>query len=109
MPEAQFAVGTDPSQLIAYARPSEQVIIKAAVDQMETEGLLDEKRVMAVYSLPAKDAAALTLALDPTTLKSAKITPLPHRDGLLVWAEPAQQKVIKKSVEQFKIESARSA
>ena len=84
MPEAQFAVGTDPSQLIAYARPAEQVIIKAAVEQMETEGLLDEKRVMAVYSLPMKDAAALTLALDPTTLKNAKITPLPNRDGLLV-------------------------
>jgi type II secretory pathway component GspD/PulD (secretin) len=104
LPEAQFAVGTDPSQLIAYARPSEQLIIKAAVDEMETEGLLDEKRVMAVYSLPMKDATALTLALDPTTLKNAKITPLPNRDGLLVWAEPAQQKVIQKTVEQLKKE-----
>ncbi len=104
LPEAQFAVGGEPSQLIAYARPSEQAIIKAAVEQMESEGVQDEKRVMAVYSLPAKDAASLTLALDPTTLKNAKITPLPNRDGLLVWAEPAQQKVIKKSVEEFKRE-----
>ncbi len=104
LPEAQFSVGGDPSQLIAYARPSEQLIIKSAVEQMESEGQLDEKRVMAVYSLPMKDAASLTLALDPTTLKNAKITPLPNRDGLLVWAEPAQQKVIQKSVEQFKKE-----
>jgi type II secretory pathway component GspD/PulD (secretin) len=104
LPEAQFTVGSDPSQLIAFARPSEQAIIKSAVEQMESQGVLDDKRVMAVYSLPAKDAAALTLALDPTTLKNAKITPLPNRDGLLVWAEPAQQKAIKKSVEEFKKE-----
>ena len=104
LPEAQFAVGGEPSQLIAFARPSEQATIKAAVEQMESQGVLDDKRVMAVYSLPAKDAAALTKALDPTTLKNVTITSLPHRDGLLVWAEPAQQKAIQKSVEQFKHE-----
>jgi type II secretory pathway component GspD/PulD (secretin) len=104
LPEAQFTVGSDPSQLIAYARPADQAIIKAGVAQMESEGLLDERRVMAVYAMPAKDAASLTAALDPTTLKNAKITPLPGRDGLLVWAEPAQQKAIKKTLEDFQRE-----
>ena len=104
LPEAEFAVGGEPSQLIAYARPSEQATIKAAIEQMESQGVPDDKRVMAVYSLPAKDAAALTLALEPATMKNVTITPLPHRGGLLVWAEPAQQKAIKKSVEQLKHE-----
>ena len=104
LPDAQFGVGSDPRQLIAYARPEEQLVIKTAVEQMESEKSPDEKRVMAVYSLTVKDAAALTQILDPNTLRNAKIANLPERQGLLVWAEPKEQASIKKAIEQFQKE-----
>jgi type II secretory pathway component GspD/PulD (secretin) len=104
LPEAQLSIGTDPRQLVAFARPADQAVIKAAVEQMEADDARDEKRVMVVYPMPGKDATAVMQVLDPATLKNAKITPLPNRDGLLVWADPKQQELIKKSLDDLKQE-----
>jgi type II secretory pathway component GspD/PulD (secretin) len=101
LPEAQFSVGTDPGQLIAYARPADQAIIKAAVEQIETEGLADGRRVLSVHAMKAKDAAALVQVLDPKLLQGARVVADPNRDGLIVWAEPRQQEAIQAAVEQF--------
>jgi len=101
LPRAQFAVGTDPSQLIAYARPADHEMIKTAVEQMEAEGLADTKRVLAIYPMKNKDAAAMMQVLDPMLLKNARFVTDPDRDGLIVWAEPKQQEAIKGAVEQF--------
>jgi type II secretory pathway component GspD/PulD (secretin) len=102
LPEAQFSVGADPSQLIAYARPADQQIIKAAVEEMEREGLADSRRVLSVYPMKAKDAQALLGVLDPKLLAEARVLADPERDGLIVWAEPRQHEAIRSAVEQFK-------
>ena len=102
LPEAQFSVGADPSQLIAYARPADQQIIKAAVEEMEREGLADSRRVLTVYPMKAKDAQALLGVLDPKLLAEARVLADPERDGLIVWAEPRQHEAIRSAVEQFK-------
>ena len=104
MPNAQLNVGADPRQLIAYARPSDQAIIKAAVEQMESGETFDERRVMAVYPLAMKDATTLSQIFDQTTMKNAKFARLPDRQGLLVWAEPKEQVAIKRALEQFQNE-----
>ncbi len=101
LPEAQLSVGADPAQLIAFARPADQAIIKAAVEQMEAEGLADSRRVLAVYPMKAKDAQALLGVLDPKLLADARVLADPDRDGLVVWAEPRQQEAIRHAVEQF--------
>ena len=94
----------DPRQLIAFARASDHAIIKAAVEQMESEKSPNEKRVLAVYPLANKDALAVSQIIDPTTMANAKIVNLPDRQGLLVWAEPKDQAAIKKAIEQFQKE-----
>jgi len=101
LPEAQLSVGSDPNQLIAYARPADHETIKAAVEQIEAEGFADANRTLAVYPMKSEDAAALLDVLEPSLIEGAKIVAEPSRDSVLVWADAERQAAIKKVVEQF--------
>ncbi|MEE8451324.1 MAG: secretin N-terminal domain-containing protein [Thermoguttaceae bacterium] len=101
LPGAQLTVGSDPSQLIVYARPGDHETIKAAVEQIEAEGFADANRTLAVYPMKSEDAASLLDVLEPSLIEGAKIVADASRDSVLVWADPERQAAIKAVIEQF--------
>jgi len=101
LPEVQFAVGADPNRLIAYARPVDHEVIKAAVEQLEADGFADAQRQLAVYPMKNKDAAALIEVLDESLKEKAKFVADANRDSLIVWADAKHQEAIKTVVQQF--------
>ncbi|MBN2476468.1 MAG: hypothetical protein JXB62_17775 [Pirellulales bacterium] len=101
VPDAQLSVGTDPGQLIAYARPADHEIIRSAVDQMEADALRDTGRTLAVYPMRKEDVPALLQVLDPVLKQSIRLVPDPNRDSLVVWATPKHQEAVKNAVDQF--------
>jgi len=101
LPDVQFTVGADPDQLIAYARPGDHEVIKAAVEQIEADSLLDAKRVLAVYPIKSEDSASLMEVLDESLTKNAKFVTDAKRDSLIVWADAKHQEAIKSVVDQF--------
>ena len=100
-PEATFSVGADAKNLIAWARPDKQLLIKMAVEQIEAAGSPNDKRVMAVYPMRYEDTASLLRVLDPLLRKHATFVTDRKRDGLVVWADPEHQESIKKAIDDF--------
>ncbi len=101
MPQAQFSVSADYSQLLAWARPKEQEIIRTAVEQIKADTSLVEQRTMAVYPCNANDADALMRVLRPVIRDHAEVTTDPQRNSLIVWADKAYHEAIKKTVDQY--------
>ncbi len=101
VPTAQLTVGPDPSQLIVYARPADHEVIAAAVEQLEAGGLADSKRVLAVYPMRKEDVPSMLEVLDEGLKANARFVTDPHRDSLVVWADPKIQAAVRSAVDQF--------
>ena len=77
-PEATFSVGADAKNLIAWARPDEQTLIKMAVEQIEAAGSPNDNRVMAVYPMRYEDTASLLRVLEPVAPKACHLRHRPE-------------------------------
>ena len=99
--EVRFSSASDGKRLMAWARPDEQMLIKAAIEQIEAAGEPENDLEMAVYPIKYEDAASLLQVIDPLLAKNAKFVTDPKRDGLIVWADKERQAAIKKAIESF--------
>ncbi len=105
-PDAQFAAGSDPNKIVAWARPDDQEQIKRAIAQFEAEGLPGSDRTLSVYPMRREDAGSLTQMLDPLLKKNVYLVTDAARNRLLVWADAKHQATMKQIVEQFSKEVA---
>jgi type II secretory pathway component GspD/PulD (secretin) len=102
-PEAKFSAGTDPGQVIAWARPAEHAQIAKAVEEMSKREPPEKAARMASYTLEGSGAYGLTYALAvlrkafPDAQFSVGSTP----NQLFAWARPADQEAIKKSIDEL--------
>jgi type II secretory pathway component GspD/PulD (secretin) len=106
--EAQFSPGTDPSNLIVWARPTDQALIKQTIDRIEAAGGPNDKRVLSVHPFKSSDVTAFTQLLDPALRRGVQLVPDPTRGRLLVWADPKHQAAVKGVIEQFARETAQA-
>jgi type II secretory pathway component GspD/PulD (secretin) len=101
MPQVQFGMSSDYSQLLAWARPKEHEIIRTAVEQIRADASLVEQRTMTVYPCKGNDAEALMRVLTPVIRDHAEVATDPARNSLIVWADKPYQDAIKKTIEQY--------
>ncbi len=101
VPEAKLGVGSDPGKLVAWARPEDHEIIRAAVEQFEADSWLEGKRIISVYPIKAGDAQSLVDVLKPELQDHARFVVDSERNSLIVWADPKHHEMIDKTVREF--------
>jgi type II secretory pathway component GspD/PulD (secretin) len=113
-PGAQFSAGADPGQVVAFARPDDQVAIKVAIEEMAKKEPPEKARKVIVYTVPARTTAstssssgvripgapALMTLLRPM-FPDAQFTVGSNRANLIVWARPADHTGIKKAIDEM--------
>ncbi len=96
-PDAQFSLGADPNRLVAWARPAEHQAIQIAIDEMSKKEPPDKAPSVATYRLDAIDATT-AISLLRTTFADARFSVGADASSLIVWARPADQALIKKTL-----------
>ena len=96
-PDAQFSVGADPNRLVAWARPAEHAQIQKAVEELSRREPPEKAPSVATYDLTAIDAATATTLLR-TAFPEAQFSVGADPTTLIVWARPADQALIKKTI-----------
>lgn len=102
-PDAQFSAGSEPGSVVALARPDEQQAIKAAIEEMSKKEPPDKAPSVATYRLEAIDAVT-AVTMFRTAFADARFSAGVDASTLVVWARPADQALIKKTIAE--IESA---
>ena len=105
-PDVEFAVGTDPSKLVAWARPKEHEAIRTAVVQLGKKGPPESEPKAAVYDVEEIGAAAAIEVLT-TAFPDAKLSPGSDPQKLVVLARPSDQQIIKGMLEGTKERQSR--
>lgn len=102
-PEVQFAAGTEPDQLVAFARPADHDAIKQAVEELSKEESPEKARQIAVYTLESADASSpyYMLSMLRGMFPNAQFSLGAQADKLVVWARPEDQKAIKQTLDQM--------
>ncbi len=100
VPQAKLTIGSEPHQLIAWARPADHEIIKEIVDKMTERGPDDLSPKVAVYRVQAGDAeGAIEFLQSAVPDADFSVGSDPRR--LIAWATPSDHEVIKKAVEEM--------
>ena len=101
LPEAQFTLGDDPSKLIARAYPEDHAVIKAAVEEIESDSWLEGNRQMSVYSVRREDVDTLMQLLGPVIRQHAQFVTDDERESLIVWATKKYHEAIQNVIDEF--------
>ncbi|MBN2021589.1 MAG: hypothetical protein JW809_02240, partial [Pirellulales bacterium] len=99
-PEATFGPGSDPQQLVAVARPADQALIKAALENMSQPEPEETAARAVVYTLAAGRVPTAIQALR-TAVPRAQIAPGADPQQLVAWARPADQETIKRLLDEM--------
>jgi len=105
-PDAEFSAGADPGKIIAWARPADHAEIKKAIEQLSRRGPPESEPVATVYevdSLGATGAMQLLRAAFPDAQLSMGSDPT----KLVVLARPAQQELIRATIQAIEREAAK--
>jgi len=107
-PEAKFAAGTEPSKIVAWARPDDQKKIAAAVAELAKKEPPEKARKIVVYKLRSANASApyYTMILLRSMFPDAQFTAGRENDRLVVWARPDEHANIKSTIEQISADEA---
>ena len=97
-PDAQFSVGADPSRLIVWARPGDHIQIAKAVEEIARQESPETAPRAAVYQLSSMTPEAAILLLK-SAFPDAQVAAGTDPGKLVVWARPADQKVIQGALE----------
>ncbi|MFH1924736.1 MAG: secretin N-terminal domain-containing protein, partial [Planctomycetota bacterium] len=101
VPDAKLGVGSDPGKLVAWARPDDHEVIRAAVEQFEADSWLEGNRIISVYPIKSGDAESLLKVLDPVLKDHAEFVVDSERNSLIVWTDAKHHEAINKTIEQF--------
>ncbi len=99
-PEVQFAVGTEPNQMVAFARPADHERIKAAVAELSKEEPPEKAKKVVVYTMESASATAASYSLSilRTMFPDAQFSAGAEPDKVVVLARPKDHDAIKKAV-----------
>ncbi|NLX95926.1 MAG: hypothetical protein GXY83_07105 [Rhodopirellula sp.] len=100
-PQAKLNQGSDPKQLVAYARPADHEVIKTSLEKIDAE---DNAATVAMYKLKGQATYAssyYTLAFLRSAVPEATFTVGADASQLIVWAKTEQHDKIKQLVEEF--------
>jgi ribosomal protein L12E/L44/L45/RPP1/RPP2 len=104
-PSAQFSLGGEPGQVVAWASAKDHEQIRLLVEQMKTPAPEDTPS-LAIYTLQfldAKRAADVLTKVAP----SAQLTPDPDvPQRLTVWAKPLEHQNIEAALQQIDVQQA---
>ncbi|GEM_PF-2248100 len=89
VPTAQFSMGSDPQQFMAFARPQEHERIRETLEQLKTAGPSDPR--LEVYPLETGDSRSV-LTLMQSAVPTAKISTSSDGRQLLVYGRPEEQR-----------------
>ena len=99
-PRARITVGSEPGQIIAWARPADHEKIKKIIDEIAKSESGTEAAVAVVYKVGAVSAYQVINGLR-TIVPNALFTVGAERNQLVAWARPADQAKIKKIVDEM--------
>ena len=100
VPEAKISVGTDPTQLIVWARPDDQEVIQTLVEQLSGQGSPETAPRLEIYDLGARTTVAVTSLLR-SAVPDANLTAGDDPHQLIAWARPAEQEVIRAVIDKL--------
>jgi len=105
-PKAQITLEPGGKRLTVVATPADHATIKAAIEQIQTVAVLDERNKLVAYPVTPNQkkrfqSVAASLA---TELPGMLVVPETEADQLAVWAKPSQHAVIAEILEQLKKE-----
>ncbi|HUT95740.1 MAG TPA: hypothetical protein VMY37_40165, partial [Thermoguttaceae bacterium] len=106
VPQARVSLGTDPQQLVVWARPADHERIGQLVDEIAaaaTEG--EAARTARVYTLDSLTATAATTFL-AQVVPQARLSAGSEPDQLIAWARPAEHEKIAATLEAIDVEGA---
>ncbi len=103
-PDARFSAGSEPGKILAWARPDDQVKIKAAIDELGKKDPPDKAAQAAVYSLKAM-TARVAIPFLTTAFPEVRFSTGTEPHVLIAWARPEQHKEIKATIEKLDTES----
>ena len=103
VPKAQVAIDPKKGTLAATATPQEQELIRAAVEQMSKEEPPETAHRFATYTVDSARRGALTalISILGEHFPNAKFGPGLERGQVLVWARPADQDAVKKTIDEL--------
>ena len=106
-PKAQITLEPGGKRLTVVATPADHAIVKAAIEQIQTVAILDERSKLVTYPVTPNQkkrfqAVAASLASE---LPGMQVVSETDPDHLAVWAKPSQHAVISEILEQLKLET----
>lgn len=105
-PDAEFSAGSEPGKIIAWARPADHEEIKKAVERLSRKGPPESEPVAAVYEVDSLGASG-AMSLLRTAFPDAQLSVGADPTKLVVLARPAQQELIRTTIEAIEREAAK--
>jgi type II secretory pathway component GspD/PulD (secretin) len=100
LPGIQVLPQTDPNEVVAWARPSQHVVIAQLLEQLRHDVPFGEKFQLTAYPLRAADPTTIVTMLQ-TAVPNAQITLDARARRLLIWAAPADHERIKQALDKI--------
>jgi len=100
VPQAKLTIGSEPHQLIAWARPADHEVIAQLVDKMGEKGPDELAPKVAVYKVEAGDADG-AIAFLQAAVPNAQFSVGSDPRRLIAWASPTDHQVIQKAVDEL--------
>ena len=101
IPDAQLSVGVRPGQLIAWATPADHEKLRAAVEQLESQGPAAAGMGLRVYEVSrevADSAGGVLRVIDP----GIRMVSVADPKKLVVWASPESHQLIQQTLDVLK-------
>ena len=99
-PDAQFSIGVDPSRLVVWAWPSDQTLIKKAVEEMSKREPADTAPRVVVYTLQ-NNTAANALPILQMMFPDAQVAAGADPNKVVAFARPTDHVMIQTAVAQL--------
>lgn len=100
VPKATYTVGSDPSQLLVWARPEEHEQIKKMVEGLKDVPQGEAGGEVVVYKVTVLPAAS-TLPMLQRAVPKANFSMGPDQQQLMVWGKPQEHEIVKKLLDQL--------
>ncbi len=103
VPQAQVSAGSEPYQLIVWARPDDQVLIEQTLAQIDVKAPDDKQATVKVYELGIGDIRQMVYVLQflQSAVPESRLTLGSSAKTIVAWARPKDHEEIQKLVDEF--------
>ncbi|NQT12986.1 MAG: hypothetical protein HQ582_09560, partial [Planctomycetes bacterium] len=103
VPQARITVGTDPQQLVVWARPADHEAVRQLVEEISAAAAAQEAgRTATVYTLKSLTATAAMTFLGQVT-PQAQLSAGSQPDQLIAWASPKDHETIRSTLDEIDV------